>query len=231
MPTLNLRNALVASLVVALAASPVTTAAQAAVALPLSEVPIPQGHYKSWSIFIICNPSWLLPQNEQQLQELYDQFLAYGEAIGPDHAAIWFWSEKPRQPRQGKLDTARNAYFCARLELAPSKSPYLVFTTHYPGAALLADYPATFPSMSDLQNHFVLSLDGASAANTTRVLSKLADKLVVGKLNNVAVDSREYWSTWQTAYEGVRDEITGLVGRVTVTFDTGFVKTEVKLSK
>lgn len=132
---------------------------------------------------------------------------------------------------KSSLDVDRNTQLCTSLKLPPTQSPYVIFTTSYPGEALSKKYPLTFPSMDSLKNRAVLSLNGASAADTTRILSKLADELVEDKLSRVPIDSREFWSTWQRVYEAVRDEITGLVSRVTVTFDTGFFKTEVKLSK
>jgi len=221
-------------MVVALAAavvlpSPRTVGAQAAVVIPLSDRPIPKGTFKSWSLFVICSVDWLLPQNDAQIGRLYDQFEAYGNAIGPDHAAVWFWTE--RTHKKTSIDTARNSQLCASLQLLPSKSPYLILTTRYPGEALSKEYPRTFPTNTDLGDHLVLSLNGISAADTTQMLSSLADKLVAGKLSDVTVGSAEYWSAWQAAYNAVRDEIGGLLGRVTVSFDTGVVKTEIKFAK
>lgn len=203
----------------------------AAPAEPIPTRGIPSS-FKSWSLFLICDPSWLMPQSQKSIENLYEEFLAYGDAIGPEHVAVWFWSVKPDAlSRKGRLDVERNTRLCASLKLPPSKSPYLIFTTSYPGQALSEKYPQTFPSMASLKNRAVLSLNGASAADTTRILSKLADELIEDKISHVPIDSSEFWTTWQKDYEAVRDEITGLVSRVTVTFDTGFFKTEVKLSK
>ncbi len=70
-----------------------------------------------------------------------------------------------------------------------------------------------------------------SAADTTRLLTSLADQLIVSDLAKVQVDSKGYWSAWQHAYEAVRDEMTGLLSGVKVSFDTGFAKVEIPLSK
>ena len=53
--------------------------------LVTSEDEIPKDPRKSWSLFLVCNPSWLLPENSARLQNLRQQFDAFGEAIGPDH--------------------------------------------------------------------------------------------------------------------------------------------------
>jgi hypothetical protein len=195
-------------------------------AIASSAAPIPNRPYKSWSLFVVCNPSWLLPQSAGQVQRLYEQFEAYGSAIGPYHVAVWFKTET------GHLDTARNSQFCTQLKLKPSGSPYLIFTTRYPGASLSKSYPETFPtSESDLGNHFVLSLNAMPAVDTMRLLDSLADQVVTKDLSKIEVDSREYWSAWQSAYESIRDGVTGLLSGVTVSFDTGFAKMEIPLSR
>jgi hypothetical protein len=218
--------ALILSLTFCLGIPAASSGMQAEVVVPSNEVPIPNLPYKSWSLFVVCNPSWLLPQGAGQMQQLYDQFKAYGAAIGPAHAAVWFKSS------DGHIDTERNSQFCSQLKLKPSGSPYLIFTTRYPGEALPKKYPVSFPaSESELGNHSILSLNALSAVETTRLLSSLADQLVVNDLSKVQVDSKPYWNAWQHAYESTRDEVMGLFAGVTVSFDTGFAKVEIPLSR
>ena len=45
--------------------------------------PIPQNPYRTWSLFLINNPQWLVTESNEKIKSLYDQFEAFGEAIGP----------------------------------------------------------------------------------------------------------------------------------------------------
>jgi hypothetical protein len=64
---------------------------QDAVALVSRTQAIPKG-FKTYSLFLICNPLWLDPARNSGLLQLYRQFLNFGRAIGDDQAALWFWS-------------------------------------------------------------------------------------------------------------------------------------------
>lgn len=55
--------------------------------------PIPREAYKTWSIFLVTNQQWLIPENARELQQLYERSQAFGRVIGRDHLAVWFWKE------------------------------------------------------------------------------------------------------------------------------------------
>ena len=57
--------------------------------LVTSDQPIPE-HYKSWSLFLVCNPAWVVPEGESNLESLYTRFRAFGQALGPEHLAVCF---------------------------------------------------------------------------------------------------------------------------------------------
>ena len=99
--------------------------------------PIPK-QYQSWSIFLICNPQWLMSENDAKLSGLHQQFRSFGHAIGASHLAVWFWKRAPApgRPVADNIDVDRNAAMCAKLKLLPSRSPYVVVTTQYPEARL-----------------------------------------------------------------------------------------------
>ena len=219
-------SALVFVLIAAAASS--DSAAGLAHAISVSTSPIPREPFKSWSLFVVCHPAFFLPGAANQLEQLYQQFLAYGQAIGPDNVAVWFRQEAPDGEKI--LDTDRNTKFCARLKLPPSQSPYVIFTTTYPGEGLSAEYPNTFPSRSDLGHYSVLSLNGTSPTDTMRILASLADEVVASKLTSASFDSAEYWSIWRQVYLAVRDETAGLFDRVTLKIDAGLIKADIKMS-
>jgi len=72
------------------------------VILPDAELKIPVG-YKTYSLFLVNNPQWLLPESGERLLKLFQSFQAFGDSIGRDHLAVWFL--KNQQVRTFKIDT------------------------------------------------------------------------------------------------------------------------------
>lgn len=194
-----------------------------------SAAPIPKRSYKSWSLFLISNPDWLLPESNKKIKELYDEFLAFGKAIGNDHLAVWFWLGNPKNENFSKyVDVSRSSAFCSKFKLPPSKSPYLLHTTEYPGtgiSSILKNYPLP-DSFHDLENLHVLELNGLSASETIQLLTEIADQLVIEGLVQTSPKSEKYWRTWQKSYEKMRDSLVGLKKSIKITFNTSFFKME-----
>ena len=104
--------------------------------------PIPSEHFKTWSLFLLCDPKWV--QNNQAdpntgLQGygtyvLFKNFQAFGTAIGDDNLAVWFWrSNSPVNTLlASNVDVTRAQHFCTAYKLKPNKGPYLVVTSTYP---------------------------------------------------------------------------------------------------
>src|SRR6266581_8603865 len=57
------------------------------------KTPIPKDPYKTWSLFLINNPQWVVAESNDKVKRLYDQFQAFGRAIGRYNVAVWFWSQ------------------------------------------------------------------------------------------------------------------------------------------
>ncbi len=199
---------------------------QEAESLGSPNVPIPEDSYRSWSLFLISNPEWILPGSNDNLMDLYEIFEAFGRAIGPDHLAVWFWREYPRYDMFYKsVDVLRSSAFCQRLKLPPSGGPYILVTTEYPGTGQLGLYPETFPD--DLKNFCVLKLNGADASEIMRLLTELADQLVAGNLDELDPQSEEYWRTWQSSFEAIRDTLVGFSKKVNLRIKTSFFEVEI----
>lgn len=181
--------------------------------------------YRSWSLFLVCNPAWLKADNEARLRSLYEVFQAFGSVIGIEHLAVWL-----RGSNDGALsfrvDTDRSAAFCASLGLAPSRSPYLVITTEYPGAGLPTQYPQGFPEASAAVS--VVSLDGMQADEMTGVIGKLSDQLVLNKLAKRQVGGEEWWRALEQAYEGMRQAFVAAPKGVTMRIKSPFFEVEKK---
>src|SRR6267378_661897 len=77
--------------------------------------PIPKDHYKTWSLFLICNPRWMADDKTKDLGQLYKAFRAFGDTIGRDNLAVWFWKHKYFPGRKlDDVDLARSTDFCSR---------------------------------------------------------------------------------------------------------------------
>ena len=206
---------------------PRAAAAQVAVELHTSTDSIPTVvngvTIKSWSVFLICAPDWVLPESADQLWELYWQFLNFGTALGPEHAAIWFWSRDPGTPDSGEIHTAidvvRSTAFCSRFELAPSESPYLVIMTDYPGAGFASQYSQTIEKPD---NYAVVQLRDKSAGEMTRLLEALVDRIFTGEINKISPETEGFWRAWQHAFETVRSGLVGFTSSLRVIIKTAF---------
>jgi hypothetical protein len=201
--------------------------------------PIPQTmganlSYESWSLFLICNPQWLVSESEARLKTLYDQFQAFGGAIGPRHLAVWFSSPVKvggTSPEVAKIyeaeavDVERSSAFCSFYDLPLSKSPYVVVTTDYPGEGIVSSYPDTFRKP---ENSYVLSLNGMSASEAIELLTLWADKIVAEKLFDTDPHSEDFWRTWERTFRDIRSGVLGFSKRVRISFHTKFFKVEIE---
>lgn len=199
-------------------------AGQVAEVLYTSDAPIP-ADYESWSLFLVCNPQWALPQSQEQLWDLYAQFLAFGGVIGPSHAAVWFWTREDLSDPHTALDAVRSSAFCSRLELSPTQGPYVVVTTEYPGEGRVSAYPDTF---NRPENFYVFELNGLEASEITEVLSRLADQVVAQKIRETEPGSEDFWGKWQKAFEAVQGHLSDLSRRVRVSIQTSFFSVEIE---
>lgn len=127
--------------------------ANAQAALPLPPIKdIPRGQYRSWSLFLICNPTWLKNSSSPKIADLYDAFLGFGRATGRYHAAIWFWkTPTPKFPILAEyVDDSRSTDYCTKFGLSPKESPHIVLTTEYPDPSEPLDKPPVVIALNDL---------------------------------------------------------------------------------
>jgi hypothetical protein len=92
--------------------------AQARIELtPTTEIP---RSYKSWSLFLICNPAWIVENGDKGIEELFHRYKAFGESIGPNNLAIWFWKKPAVTPTSDNTDISRSEVYCEKYKLPPS---------------------------------------------------------------------------------------------------------------
>jgi hypothetical protein len=130
---------------------------------------IPAEGYESWSLFLICSPGWLDANRSGDLASLFGRFQAFGEAIGDDHLAVWFWKEdvaRGGDASGANVDVRRAAKYCQKLRLAPSRGPYIVVTNEY-------------PDLTDFPDNTVYTLGVLDSAAIGSLLDQLTDKLLL----------------------------------------------------
>jgi hypothetical protein len=211
------------------------SAGQAIAELVSPTAQIPRDTYKTWSLFLVCNPDWVAPEKSADLANLYRRFKSFGDAIGRDNLAVWFWKRRVpvSDPRLAEnVDIARSAEFCGALGRAPSQGPYLVVTTAYPDVA-------AFP-----KERAIFELGGLQPADVARLLNTLTDQLVLQGRVDVAMAAARgpappggattppvappTSSLWIRLLEGTRQSLIGFGCTVKLQIDTGLLSAELR---
>lgn len=199
---------------------------------------IPRAAFKTWSLFLICNPDWAAPEKSDDVADLYHRFGRFGDAIGDDNLAVWFWKRKVpiSDPKLSEnVDVARSAEFCRAIQRPPSQGPYLVVTNAYPDVK-------AFPT-----ERAIFELGGLAPAELAKLLSKLTDQLLLqGRVTSMtaappaaatpaptgvpapAPTSTPSSTVWVRLLEGARQSIVGFGCQVKLQVDAGPVKAELK---
>jgi hypothetical protein len=186
---------------------------------------IPAGTYKTWSLFLVCNPDWVAPEKSADLANLYRRFKSFGDAVGRDNLAVWFW--KRQTPVDDtrlaeNVDVARSAEFCGVLQRAPSGGPYLVVTTAYPDLA-------AFP-----KDRAIFELGGLQPADLAKLLNTLTDQLLLQRRVEVAgataagAAGGAASSLWIRLLESARQSMIGFGCKVKLQIDTGLLSAELR---
>jgi hypothetical protein len=138
--------------------------------------------FKTYSLFLVCNPQWLAPEKSGGLYGLYQQFENFGRTIGADNAAVWFWKSKrpARDPALAEnVDVERSIRFCQAWKLKPSEGPHLVVTTAYPDETAL--------SLGLPKGSAVYMLGNMSPKEISDLLAGLTDQLIAkGRVDSPA---------------------------------------------
>jgi hypothetical protein len=188
---------------------------------------IPRDSFKTWSLFLICNPDWAMPEKSADLANLYHRFQAFGDAIGRNNLAVWFW-KRPLPIRDPKLaenvDVARSAEFCRALGKPPSQGPYLVITEAYPDIA-------AFP-----KERAILEMGNLPPAKLASALNGMTDQLLLqGRVDAMVAASTsstapapEPPNLWIRLLQGARQSLIGLGCAVKLQIDTGVFNAELR---
>jgi hypothetical protein len=199
------------------------------VRIPQREAPVAEKGFKTWSIFLVTNQQWLLRETSDRLERLYENFTIFGDAIGPENLAVWFWSEPSQADQVHKtVDVERSVAFCRSINLRPSEGPYVVVMREYPGECIVSN-PDSFPKKS--AGFLVIKLNGTNATNIGKLLDSLVDQLTTADLSKSFSRVDDYWNGWRNVLIEVSNEMLGLSSKVTAAFGAGPNKTEFKLGR
>jgi len=194
---------------------------------------IPRDSYKTWSLFLVCNPNWVTPDKSSDLANLYRRFRAFGAAIGSDNLAVWFWTRQTTidDPRLAdSVDVARGADYCKELKLRPTSGPFLVVTSAYPE---LRGFP---------RDRAVFELGDLQPADLATLLDDLTDQLLLeGKVDAARVGAApapplpstptaagSSTSLWIRLLEGAQRSMIGFGCRLRMRIDTGVLTAELR---
>src|SRR3981081_1452944 len=95
-------ESLILAILAAFVATSVPAAPQEAVQLVTKKQSIPK-NFKTYSLFLVCNPQWLDPAKNTGLLQLYRQFQNFGRAIGDDQLRVWFWKSNSYEHDDARL--------------------------------------------------------------------------------------------------------------------------------
>ncbi len=160
---------------VLLNAGPVAEASKQAVAEIVRGTDKIPNNYKTYSLFLVCNPEWLAPEKSAGLYQLYQQFQDFGRTIGDDHVAVWFWKTRSGigdAALAKNVDVERSVRFCQAWKLTPSKGPHLVVTSTYP------DEDALSSATGLPKNSAVFELGNMNPKEISDLLANLTDQLI-----------------------------------------------------
>jgi hypothetical protein len=164
--------------------------------LPIERENVEEG-YKSYTLLLICDSAWAEAQKRDALEGLYSTFERFGDVlIGDENAAVWFWKSSPRTGHRSP-DLRRSQQFCANLRLPGKDSPYIVFTTDYPGASQ-SDHPESF---NKLTNYCTVALAGRSAEYIRSFLDVVSIEMKKVGSNQSGQDGQNFWGFLDRLWE------------------------------
>jgi hypothetical protein len=176
----------------------------------------PKDHYKSWSLFLVCNPSWIVANGDEGFGKLFHAFTAFGKAIGQDNLAVWFSNPPGQIATTENTDIERMSGYCKKFGLLPSLTPQVVTTTRHP------DDPNV-----DAGGMVVANLSG-DAVNSALVLTDLADQLMKTGLNQSSLDANEWGHKVASVVSTVMGSAACYLNKVSISIKTGVFNVKIE---
>jgi hypothetical protein len=184
------------------------------------EIPKARRFFKTWSLFLISNPQWLSSDGDEQLRQLHGAYAGFARAVGPDHAAVFFWKKAPKidggklvgTDLAANIDADRCSMYARTLKLDISDSPHVV---------VMRTRPSPDASLGD---RVILTLNGLLPSSTQELLTLLATQLISDHLDSIQLDSERYWLTWKDVLTKVYETLGRALPLTEVEITTGPVR-------
>jgi hypothetical protein len=173
---------------------------------------IPNGA-QSYSLFLVCNPRWILANGDQGIAKLFHSYEVFGATIGPNNLALWFSKTRGQTATTENTDIDRMSGYCERFGLFPSATPQVVTTTRHPDAP-------------DIGGKVVANLNG-DAEDSARALTDLTDELLKTGLSQRSLDESEWGRRIGSAASTVLASTACYLNKVSISIKTGVFNAEI----
>lgn len=208
---------------------PASAITQDAQVIVLTDGPIPK-NYETWSVFLICSPTWLLPEQENQLLSLYEDFEIFGNFIGDDHLAVWFSTTSQITPEglAATLDYQRNFEFCSKFDLEANDTPHVLVTNSYDVlVSAVEEVDSAVLTEDDVKRVDVVSFHGLPPRKVHDAFNLLTNIVREQRSVLVVSDEGSFWRAFQSFVEATANAVLALSDDISVTVDMKFVKVTV----
>lgn len=153
--------------------------------------------FKSWSLFLTCDPAWLQSESRADLLLLYNAYLALVMAADETHAPLWAFAGATGW-RADEIDPVRTEPYCRALKLSSTSGPFIVITAHPPDS-IHAAHPKV-----------LLGLGSRSAKEIAASLLALEERISKHGVSASTAGSREWWALWQKLAGRASGRVSGI---------------------
>jgi len=154
--------------------------------------PVPRTHqypsgeivrFTTWSLFLVCDPTWGSVEEREDLIRLYTAYINIGIAANKDHAPLWPFRVTPGGDAS-EIDPSKSRPYCEALRLDPSHAPFVIITAHPPD------------SIGPSDPKILLSFGNRRGQDITTMLLALSERMGDQDLAKTKAGSREWWLAW-----------------------------------
>jgi len=140
--------------------------------------------FTTWSLFLVCDPTWLQAEVKSELIGLYNAYLSFIATVNDSDARLWTFP-RTRGWRAEAIDPIWSRPYCESLGLDITAGPYLVITVHPPDAIRPAD------------TKVLLAFRGRRAEDIARSLLTLEERASEEELQHTVAGSPQWWGAWE----------------------------------
>jgi hypothetical protein len=171
--------------------------------------------YQTWTLFLVCTPTWFVKNARKRLVDLYDQFEAFGHAIGPNNLAVWFIVSRDDTRETviaRRYDASRASLYCTAYGLSPRTAPHVVVTSDYPDL------------VRPLNSYVSLSLGNADAKATGKLLLAITEQILGSNLSQREIDREARLRRLEQAMRECVGTLGPFFGRMSLQLNWWFIR-------